>query len=210
MINGIGNGMSQQNMDHVHHVTECIHKETAKALEGGAAMRSTSVPQKEVQTVVTQQPAWNLFQWMGKTWNHGVSLFRGLFGIRPANSVNESSQSPDIPQPLGTEKSAHKTAGYFAPVQEDTTPNTWYHRFRERTRIKFGTIRNSLAKYLKQDQNLSMGTGRNGQSSGKEKQDRSRLSVYREDEQEIECIITDDSYLLDSYNRKGDYSKLGK
>ena len=102
------------------------------------------------------------------------------------------------------------TAKYFVPAQEEIPPNNWFANLKARARIKFGEIRNSLAKYLKQDQSLHMGAGRNGTSQNKHKEDKSRLSVYKKDELEIDCIITDDSYLLDSYNRKGDYSKLGK
>jgi len=42
----------------------------------------------------------------------------------------------------------------------------------------------------------------------KPKQDLRKHSRYRQDDLEIDCILTDDSYLLDSYDRKGEYSKL--
>lgn len=42
----------------------------------------------------------------------------------------------------------------------------------------------------------------------KPKQDLRKHSKYRKDEVEIDCVLTDDSYLLDSYDRKGEYSKL--
>ena len=35
-----------------------------------------------------------------------------------------------------------------------------------------------------------------------------RRSKYRQDELEIDCVLTDESYLLDSYDRKGEYSQL--
>ena len=35
-----------------------------------------------------------------------------------------------------------------------------------------------------------------------------KRSKYRKDELEIDCILTDESYLLDSYDRKGEYSQL--
>ena len=40
------------------------------------------------------------------------------------------------------------------------------------------------------------------------KEDLRKRSQYKEDDQEIECILTDESYLTDSYNRKGEYSHL--
>ena len=42
----------------------------------------------------------------------------------------------------------------------------------------------------------------------KPKEDRRKHSTYRQDDVEIDCILTDDSYLMDSYDRKGEYSKL--
>ena len=40
------------------------------------------------------------------------------------------------------------------------------------------------------------------------KEDLRKRSQYKQDDQEIECILTDESYLTDSYNRKGEYSHL--
>lgn len=40
------------------------------------------------------------------------------------------------------------------------------------------------------------------------KEDLRRRSRYKENDTEIDCVLTDDSYLLDSYDRKGEYSRL--
>ncbi|HBA48883.1 MAG TPA: hypothetical protein DCZ91_14025 [Lachnospiraceae bacterium] len=42
----------------------------------------------------------------------------------------------------------------------------------------------------------------------KPKEDLRKHSRFHGDDLEIDCILTDDSYLLDSYDRKGEYSKL--
>lgn len=42
----------------------------------------------------------------------------------------------------------------------------------------------------------------------KPREDLRRHSRYREDTVEIDCVLTDDSYLMDSYDRKGEYSTL--
>lgn len=222
MINGIGSGVNNQIMDqHVHHVTECIHEERTEKKEGAAGLRD-SVTLQSVQTTQTQEPQWNLFQWMGQMLGQGLSGIKNFFstgdgGLADTASQNANPQDMQIAQDsvmaqLMPDESAitDSTAKYFVPAQEEIPPNNWYANLKERVRIKFGEIRSSLAKYLKQDQNLHMGAGRNGTSQNKQKEDKSRLSVYKKDELEIDCIITDDSYLLDSYNRKGDYSKLGK
>ena len=40
------------------------------------------------------------------------------------------------------------------------------------------------------------------------REDLRKKSKYRQDKLEIDCVLTDDSYLQDSYNKKGEYSKL--
>ncbi|MCM1327701.1 MAG: hypothetical protein NC094_12880 [Bacteroidales bacterium] len=40
------------------------------------------------------------------------------------------------------------------------------------------------------------------------KEDLRKRSRYRSDNLDVECVLTDDSYLLDSYDRKGEYSRL--
>lgn len=40
------------------------------------------------------------------------------------------------------------------------------------------------------------------------REDLRRRSTFRRDEVEIDCMLTDDSYLLDSYDNKGEYRKL--
>lgn len=142
---------------------------------------------------------------------------------QPGNIVAEKAVSAaqpgniaDAAQPGNTvgEKTAgvaqlEKAAGYFVPLQQEKVQGSLVTNTRERIRIRFASIRNSLAKYLKQEQKLQTKTGGN-KEPGKEKQDRSRHSIYRQEDLELECVITDDSYLLDSYDRKGDYSRLGK
>lgn len=40
------------------------------------------------------------------------------------------------------------------------------------------------------------------------KEDLRKRSRYRGDNLDVECVLTDDSYLLDSYDRRGEYSQL--
>ena len=223
MINGIGNGINNQLMDnHVHHVTECIHEHRTVHKQDAAGGLRDSVTLSGEHVAQTHEPQQNLFQWMGQIINQGIIGIKSFFSIGDgglSDNKSHSSNSQDMQiatdsvmaQLLPDEKAVSETAAkYFVPTQEEIPANNWYANLKSRVRIKFGEIRNSLSKYLKQDQNLNMGTGSSGTYHNKQKEDKSRLSVYKRDELEIDCIITDDSYLLDSYNRKGDYSKLGK
>ena len=75
-------------------------------------------------------------------------------------------------------------------------------------RVKFKELTGHLAGHL--PGNFS-GTQTKGSFQAKQehsKEDLRKHSKYRKDELEIDCILMDDSYLLDSYDRKGEYSKL--
>lgn len=52
--------------------------------------------------------------------------------------------------------------------------------------------------------------GKNSLNSGQRrtKEDLRKRSRYKGVEEEIDCVLTDDSYLLDSYDRKGEYTTL--
>lgn len=207
MIGGIQNNGNYQSVNsHVHHVTECIHEERKKTQEGAIAGLRDSVSIQSMQNAQTEEPQWNLFQWMSRILGQGVKGIKGLFGIAQngAQTADSSAEKVSRGQDTLTDRAA-----YFVPAKEEIPANNWYQNLKERVRIRFGAIRNSLTKYFRQEQSLHMGAGKNGTSAGKEKEDRRRVSVYKKDELEIDCIITDESFLLDSYNRKGDYSKLG-
>lgn len=89
---------------------------------------------------------------------------------------------------------------YFAAVSENTASqqNIW-----QKIKVRFQNITGFLAKRFSFSNSSTFQT-----KQERPKEDLRRHSRYREDELEIDCIITDDSYLMDSYNKKGEYSKL--
>lgn len=94
---------------------------------------------------------------------------------------------------------------YFATLQEDGGQSK---TMLQKIRVKFKDITGQLAGHLP---GKFFGTGKKGSfQAGKEKpkEDLRKHSRYHGDELEIDCILTDDSYLLDSYDRKGEYSRL--
>ena len=215
MVGGIGGGMNSQNMNgHVHHVTECIREEKHKQPQGGVAESARMTAGESVQTITEQEPQWDLFEWVGRAIDRGTDGIRSLFGLERGTGVGDLRQPAAVrenmmAQLLPDQKSGEDRAAYFVLAREVTPQNSWFQNLKTRAAIRFGAIRGSLTKHLKQGQSLQTGTGKQGSASQREKQSRKRLSMYRQEELEIECIITDDSYLLDSYNKKGDYSKLG-
>lgn len=90
---------------------------------------------------------------------------------------------------------------YFSAIESSgaQSENLWQKakvRFRDLTGHlpgKFFNARNKGSFQAKQE---------------KPKEDLRKHSRFHGDKLEIDCILTDDSYLLDSYDRKGEYSKL--
>lgn len=78
----------------------------------------------------------------------------------------------------------------------------------QKMRVKFKDITGQLAGHL--PGNFFGARKRDSFRSKQEKpkEDLRKHSRFHGDELEIDCILTDDSYLLDSYDRKGEYSKL--
>ena len=216
MINGIGSGVNNQGVHgHVHRVTECVHADTHKMNGGTAASARMSVGES-VQTITEQEPRLNLLQWVEQLLRRTGGGIKSFFGIGTGAgtegndaAVAAAAGQEVVTQLLPDQKTAADRASYFVPAGVLPPKNSWFHNLKTKIGIRFGEIRRSLARHLKQEQSLQTGTGRQGSQAQRKKENRSRLSVFRQEEQEIECIITDDSYLLDSYNKKGDYSKLG-
>ena len=89
---------------------------------------------------------------------------------------------------------------YFSAIEEKTASqqNIW-----QKIRVRFQNITGFLTKRFSFSNSSSFQA-----KQERPKEDLRRHSRYREDDVEIDCIITDDSYLLDSYNKRGEYSNL--
>lgn len=94
---------------------------------------------------------------------------------------------------------------YFSAVDraDDSQGNLW-----QRIKVKFKNTAGQLAGHLP-GKFFSAQTKSSFQAKqDRPKEDLRKHSKFRKDEVEIDCVLTDDSYLLDSYDRKGEYSKL--
>lgn len=94
---------------------------------------------------------------------------------------------------------------YFQPLEQDgdfmLTPA-------QRLRLRIKETTRQLADHLSGrffgSQNKNFLQTKQEQT----REDLRRRSRYKKDETEIDCILTDESYLMDSYDRRGEYSKL--
>lgn len=87
---------------------------------------------------------------------------------------------------------------YFLPL---TDAQKQKEQFLQRIKIRFYALTGQLTRQF---------SGKDTFHAKQEqaKEDLRRHSRFRAEDREIECVLTDDSYLLDSYDRKGEYSKL--
>lgn len=96
---------------------------------------------------------------------------------------------------------------YFAAVEDTGSrqENLW-----QKVRVKFKDIAGQLAGHLpgKFLNTQTRGSFQAKQERGRPREDLRRRSKFRRDELEIDCVLMDDSYLMDSYDKKGEYSKL--
>ncbi len=121
--------------------------------------------------------------------------------------VQPSLQSPTLHNPqIAAAATAVKPQDvmqgnpYFAAMESaDTQRQTIWQRMK----VQFEAATGFLAKKFSF-------SGKNSFQAKQEqpKEDLRKRSRYKGDNLDVECVLTDDSYLLDSYDRKGEYSRL--
>lgn len=113
---------------------------------------------------------------------HSAQIEAASAAVQPAQNVNHNP--------------------YFSTIEENaaTKQNVW-----QKIRVRFQDIAGFLTKRFSFSNSSSFQARQE-----RPKEDLRRHSHYRGDDMEIDCIITDDSYLMDSYNKKGEYSKLSE
>lgn len=86
-------------------------------------------------------------------------------------------------------------------------------RMAERMRVKFRDMAGRMGRRFGGrfgERLAGRFSGRNALNAGdrKPKEDLRKHSRYKGEDDEIDCVLTDDSYLLDSYDRRGEYTTL--
>lgn len=112
-------------------------------------------------------------------------------------SKEQASHAASIVQP-DLPKNAQTMQTYFTALEES---NPKEQGVLERVKVRFYSLTNQLARH---SSNQNMFQAKQEQK----KEDLRRRSHYRGEDKEMECVLTDDTYLLDSYDRKGEYSQL--
>ena len=209
-----------------HQVTRCIHEHTHYHRTGGSTAASTANAQAAQFQMTEQQQAaqFSLSSWLQKTLGSGRKLWQGIWGSNVTQNTGEAGEKSGTPQmmaQLGADMGEH-TAGvqvsenrvvekqiqvnpYFQPVEAKpalhVTPV-------QKLRTKVKAAAGQLTKHLPEKFSGFQAKGSFHAKQQRSKEDLRRRSRYRKDELEIDCILTDESYLMDSYDRKGEYPQL--
>lgn len=236
-VGGIGNSGLDSHSSASHHVTPGLHHDQ-DSVEKGGAMRALSVRSGETKAAETSQQQLSLMDMLKKTIDSGKILLGRLWGTQSGGDVpigtrevsdgvraQEAGTDPVVTLHENANHTSHVAAasGAVQPLQTQLGNNPYFTthsdpgKVREnvfqKIRVKFRDAAGQLTKRFGGRLGGRLAgrfSGRSALSSRQQapREDLRRRSRYKEDELEFDCVLTDDSYLLDSYDRKGEYSRL--
>ena len=219
-IGGVGSGHDTYS----HQVTECLHEHAGHADTGSMANKMADSQTAQTATEILQDTSnENMMSWVQKIGNSGKQLLQKIWGESKESKdaitlQNGSGNHIAVQETLVTGNSVGvKTAMNRAAVETAAT-HTYFRPVEAKDAMSanpFQKVRYQVQKVARKLMDRLPGRFL-GSHSGDflqtkqqhTKEDLRKRSQYKEDDQEIECILTDESYLTDSYNRRGEYSHL--
>lgn len=236
-VGGIGSsGLNSHSSS--HHVTNCIHDHGVEKEKTGGMRASSSASSKVMAMPETKEQGLSLMDFLRNTLNGGKRLIGILWGSETAGDAVMGTQKPmdgsevraaGVDPVVTLNQDANHDAGVAAASTAVQAPRTQITdnpyftthsdpgKIREnpfaKARVKFRDAAGQLAKRFggRLGERLAgRFAGKNSMNSGqrKTKEDLRKRSRYKGVEEEIDCVLTDDSYLLDSYDRNGEYTTL--
>lgn len=229
-IDGLGNSHSASD----HHVTNCIfdHHEIRKNVGAAAMKASAPMGSSAAKAELQQEGQLSLSAWLknmlgsGKGfllnfWDGGQVSAGVIEGDQTAINSAEGSHSaesqaviqtgvPDSSAAVVTVQPAiqshinHNTSYFMGGADTENQKQTFWQKVRTRFYNVSGQLNGRLHHKFFSFQ------AKNSFQAKQEKtrEDLRRHSRYRRDTVEINCAPTEESYLMDSYDRKGEYSRL--
>ena len=216
-LGGIGDNHSAD----MHQVTSCLH-DHGKQMEGklGMKMELSSAYRQTLQENQEQQAQLSLTDILQKLLQSGRQRLIGFWNGSEAAGVGDKAGKSDKPQVMApisdmnvtkeTDVAARETVlqsnPYFAAVAEP--PKREGASLFQKVKLKCKNVAGELAQHLP---SRFFNFQKKGSFQAKKegsREDMRKRSKYRQDKVEIDCVLTDESYLLDSYDRKGEYSQL--
>ncbi len=219
-------GIGSEHTSQTHRVTSCMRGHT-HSHQGAAAAGQTAQAQEQLQQLQREKTIWDRLQNLTQK---GQALIGRLWGgtKNEAGSVDgtdgqlssyaradgqSDSCAQELAKPcvrtdgqLNSYVGAQERVNPYFRVQEQADPVRMTPLQRVRTKIKSaaGQLAGHLPGRLFGEQTRSSLDKK--YKDGQE--DLRKHSRYKRDEEEIDCILTDESYLMDSYDRNGAYRQL--
>ncbi|MDL2301400.1 hypothetical protein LJC58_03495 [Lachnospiraceae bacterium OttesenSCG-928-D06] len=201
--NHVDNGHRSSN----HRVTDCI-REQSNEKESAGGMKCNNTASLSGQQSLKEE--FSFSTWMGNLNKAGKSLLRKIWGESPGKGVaTKTKQTPGILSEQDSAKTAEVASTLIQQKSKDTTPyfsaiedkGEGKQQFYKKIKIRFQDVTGQLSQRFSKNNSF--------QSKQQEpKENLRRKSRYKDEDREINCVVTDDSYLMDSYNRNGEYSTL--
>lgn len=149
----------------------------------------------------------NVLQKNGPSGQQKKSFWDGLKEkIKKLWSEEKRKNGEDISEEQIVKQGANMVNPYFVPTmtneEADRDLSLW-----QKLKYRVQNMAGSLRKRFSGKQELNT---KNEFQTGKEqtKEDLRKHSKYKKEQDEMDCILTDDSYLMDSYDKKGEYRRL--
>ena len=223
-LGGIGNDHSVG----MHHVTGCLH-DHEHSLEGNLKMSASSstVSQQAMQANQDQSAQLSLSDWIQKLFRGTGNRLLGFWRGNDTATMGQTGEKTGISQTMAqvyntsdtgvinntnqaTQTQLMQQNPYFAAVAAED-PRPVQYSLGQRFKMKCKEVASQLADHLPGRFVGNFSFEKKGSFHARKegaKENLRRRSKYREDTLEIDCVLTDESYLLDSYDRKGEYTQL--
>lgn len=213
-LGGIGDSHSAS----MHQVTTCMHSHDTEHKVGAAKLTSPAeTPKLELQ-VHQEQTQLSFMEWVQQLLQNGRQRLLGFWrggGDSIQSQSGEKTVSGQVMAQISIESDTNvkkqqdtlHSNPYFAAIEPEKSTTVSVPVF-QKVKLKVREATGQLAKHLP---NKFFSFQKQGSFHAKKegrREDLRKRSKYREDQLEIDCVLTDESYLLDSYDRKGEYSQL--
>lgn len=235
LIGGVGSDHSSDTHhvtgcmhEHTH-----FHEGNLKTGGGDAGSQMSQMQMQKQQ----QDAEFTLSAWLQKILRGGKGILKGIWGtnetnaegvsgdkdgsgrtmVQPNQSVSVDDRrtgaahraadhySAEALQRMSEQSAAMQGNPYFSTVAERNAHMTPLQKVRAKVVSAAEKLAGRLpGKTFRFQARNSFHT----KSQQRPQEDLRKRSKYRKDELEIDCILTDESYLMDSYDRKGEYSQL--
>ena len=211
----------------MHQVTKCLHDHSHSnnnvGKMGAAPASPSTATQQIMQTNKEQQTQLTLNDWIRRLLQSGKQRLLGFWNGSETPSSGDKSQKTSSGQTVAlpyngsdrrvanasdvSKEASVYNSPYFAAVPTDQ-PQSTAAKLVQKIKLKCSSITGQLAKHLPGKFSMFQKKGSFHAKKDGNHEDLRRRSKYREDKLEIDCVLTDESYLLDSYDRKGEYTQL--